>query len=80
MRIGSTFIQDKERALFCIEKREEGTMNLKLKMENYFLDIWKDESKYYLLLSLWCVLFHEGLVIDLVKRIWQKNKLLDAYD
>lgn len=39
MQIGSTFIQDKERALFCIEKREEGTMNLKLKMENYFLDI-----------------------------------------
>lgn len=39
MRIANTFIQDKKRALFCIGKREAGTMNLKLKMENYFLDI-----------------------------------------
>lgn len=39
MQIANTFIQDKERGLFCIGKKEAGTMNLKLKMENYFLDI-----------------------------------------
>lgn len=39
MQIADTFIQDKERALFYIGKREAGTVILKLKMQNYFLDI-----------------------------------------
>lgn len=52
MWIVNMFIQDKGRDFYCTEKSEAGTMNLKLKMEKYFLDIWKGESKYCLLLSL----------------------------